>query len=386
MDGKKELNPQINRKTVPMHTRLKLFGKSAGRCQFCNDPVWRSDLTLTDGNFGEVAHIIAASEDGPRGGEDSVKLQIEYANLMLLCQQCHKEIDDNPGKYSAALLRDAKWKHENRIEIQTRHPEDIRKSTVVLFTVNIGNRIVPINPEAYRNAMFPKFPADERGIKFEKGDFNRDGEATYWTSCAQDIERKIKSHFEEGIDEKKIKHLSVFAIGPMPLLMFLGKCMGDTVPADLYQAHRNIADTNQTWSWPVDEEETKTSYIVNHHRVNNTDENVAMVLSVSGEISRDRYERFAEEDFSIYEITVADPSVHFLKSRKQLEGFSRVYRNLLNDIQATHGDLCRVSIIPAVPVSIAVECGRTILPTSDLDIFVCEYDSQGGYRTVLKIN
>lgn len=379
---------KIHRENVPQQTRLKLWVKAAGRCEFrgCNKPVWRNGLTLNDGNFGEVAHIIAASEDGPRGGKESTELRIEFSNLMLLCQRCHKAIDDNPEKYTSELLRKWKHEHENRIEIQTSYPEDIYKSTVVLFTVNIADRIVPINTEAYRNAMFPKFPVDEKGIKIARDDFNRDGNEAYWTAYAGDIERKIKSLFEEGIDEKVIKHLSVFAIGPMPLLMFLGKCIGDTIPADLYQAHRNIADTNHTWSWPVDEQETDTSYIVNHHRVNNTDENVAMVLSISGKISRDRYELFPEEHCSIYEITVTDPSVHFLKSRKQLEGFSRVYRNLLNHIQATHGDLCRVSIIPAVPVSIAVECGRAILPTSDPDIFVCEYDGQGGYRKVLKIN
>ena len=47
--------PQITRKNVPLHTKLKLFGRSAGRCEFspCNKPVWRNDLTLTEGNFGE---------------------------------------------------------------------------------------------------------------------------------------------------------------------------------------------------------------------------------------------------------------------------------------------------------------------------------------------
>ena len=62
---------------------------------------------------------------------------------------------------------------------------------------------------------------------------------------------------EEGIDGRKITHLSVFAIAPMPLLMFLGKCIGDTISSDLYQRHRNIADTNHAWSWPVEEQTQK---------------------------------------------------------------------------------------------------------------------------------
>ncbi len=56
---------------------------------------------------------------------------------MLLCQQCHKEIDDDPDKYTMELLRQWKQEHEKRIENQTNNSKDIHKSTVVLFTVRI---------------------------------------------------------------------------------------------------------------------------------------------------------------------------------------------------------------------------------------------------------
>ena len=113
----------INRRTIPEHTRLKLWVKAAGRCQFsgCNEPVWRNKLTLSDRNFAEVAHIVASSEGGPRGSEESADLQIDYSNLILLCQRCHKEIDDDPDRYPAKLLRQWKQEHENRIETQTSH-------------------------------------------------------------------------------------------------------------------------------------------------------------------------------------------------------------------------------------------------------------------------
>lgn len=380
--------PKINRDTVPLHTRLKLWVKSAGRCEFngCNEPVWRNNLTLSDGNFGDVAHIIGASEDGPRGNKESLNLQIEYSNLMLMCQRCHKEIDNNPEKYTVEKLREWKWKHEDRIEIQTNYPEDIHKSTVLLFSVNIGDRIVPINSEAYRNAMFPKYPTDEKGISISKNSFDGHNDPEYWQAFAIEIQQQIKWHFNVGINDEKIKHLSVFAIGPMPLLMFLGKCIGDTVPADLFQRHRNIDDTSHNWSWSEEKQETETLYITNSVRVDENHTNIAIVLSLSGKIRSDRYEKFTSDNFSVYEITIEEPSLFFLKSRKQVESFSREYRKLLNNIQAIHGDSCKVFIIPAVPAPIAVECGRVLLPKTDPEISVCEYDDQKGYRTVLKIN
>ncbi len=385
MNTKKKSKSEIN--TVPQHTRLKLWVKAAGMCEFpgCDEPVWRNNLTLRDGNFGEVAHIIGSSKDGPRGSDESTDLQVAYSNLMLLCQRCHKEIDDDTDRYSVELLRQWKQEHEERIEIQISHSGDIYKSTVVLFTVKIKDRITPINRAAYRNAMFPKYPVDE-GIKIDNQDFDRNGDESEWEAYARVIDRKIKSRVEEGIDENRVKHISVFAIGPMPLLMFLGKCIGDTIPTDIYQSHRNIKDTSKTWSWHAEEGEVHTSYTVKRIKIAEKSENVAIVLALSDTIEKDKYANFVDDTFSIYEITIGEPSPHFLKNAKQLEHFSYEYRKLLNQIQATHGHRCKIYILSAVPISVAVECGRVLFPTKDPDIFACEYYGQSGFRKVLKIN
>ena len=373
-------------KDVSQHTRLKLWVKSAGRCEFhgCNEPLWRNGLTLSDGNFGEVAHIVGSSEGGPRGSEESADLRIDYSNLMLLCQRCHKAIDDDPDRYTTELLRQWKHDHEKRIEIQTNHSTEDCKSTVVLFTVRIKDRITPINREAYRNAIFPKYPVDD-GIKIDNQDFDRHGDKSEWEAYAKVIERKIKARVEEGIEREAVKHFSIFAIGPQPLLMFLGKCIGDTIPANLYQSHRNIEDTSQTWTWQEEERETQTPYIVKPIKVVEDSQNVAIILALSDTIEKDKYANLVDDTFSLYKITIENPSPHFLKNPEQIERFSCEYRRLLNQVQATHGHRCQVFILPAVPVSIAVECGRVLLPTKDPEIFACEYYNQEGFREVLKI-
>lgn len=68
-----------NRKKIPETTKLQLWVAAAGRCEFkgCNEQVWRNGLTLSAGNFSEVAHIIGSSKDGPRGTEESESLQTE---------------------------------------------------------------------------------------------------------------------------------------------------------------------------------------------------------------------------------------------------------------------------------------------------------------------
>ena len=67
-------------------------------------------------------------------------------------------------------------------------------------------------------------------------------------------------------------------------------------------------------------QDTETCYIVNPLRINKTGGNVAIVLSLSGKIDSDRYKGLVSENFSLYEITIEEPSIYFLKSRKQIEG------------------------------------------------------------------
>ena len=113
---------------------------------------------------------------------------------------------------------------------------------------------------------------------------------------------------------------------------------------------------------------------------------VFLKLAISDIISLDKYDNLIV-DSSIYQITVSEPSQHFLNSKRKLEIFSYEYRKLLNKIQAKHGKKCKIFILPAVPVSIAVECGRVILPTKDPEIYACEYyREKGEFQNVLKIN
>ena len=97
------------RSAIPAKIKLKLWVKSAGICQYrgCPKRLWRDDLTLSEANFADVAHIIGASKYGPRGLEESEDLQTKYSNLMLLCKDHHTLIDDKEHSkdYPETLLQ-----------------------------------------------------------------------------------------------------------------------------------------------------------------------------------------------------------------------------------------------------------------------------------------
>ena len=96
-----------------------LWGRAAG---ICSNPTCRADLTAilqesNSYNVGEMAHIIARSEDGPRG--ESGGGSDKYANLILLCPTCHRHIDKSPdGTYTLEQLHQWKQNHESAIRFR----------------------------------------------------------------------------------------------------------------------------------------------------------------------------------------------------------------------------------------------------------------------------
>jgi hypothetical protein len=100
-----------------LRTKLRLFADAAGYCQRpdCRKRLF-SDEGGPDYNIAEMAHIFAASDSGPRAdknlpGND----RAGYANLILLCPNCHTEIDKNQAAFPDELLREWKRTHKEKI-------------------------------------------------------------------------------------------------------------------------------------------------------------------------------------------------------------------------------------------------------------------------------
>ncbi|MEQ8624633.1 MAG: hypothetical protein RJQ00_07265 [Vicingaceae bacterium] len=101
---------------ISLKTHKILWGKSGNRCAF---PECRIELvvdeSLTDDPsiIGQEAHIVARSPDGPRGDNEMNNGERDkYSNLILLCGNHHKIIDDQQEEYTIKKLQKFKSKHE----------------------------------------------------------------------------------------------------------------------------------------------------------------------------------------------------------------------------------------------------------------------------------
>jgi hypothetical protein len=357
---------------VSVKTRAVLWARGAGRCHYCNALLIGDYISGNeDANFGFVAHIVAEQPGGPRG--DPVRsplLADDVGNLMLMCYPHHKLIDvDEPTNYPEQQLLEMKAAHEERIAIVSTITPD-KASHVLRYGAKIGDKESPVSFQRVRVAMLPKrYPVDGRSIGIEiLGNALTDGEDKFWENEPDNLRRQFDTLIRPRISERDIAHLSVFALAPIPLLVELGRVLGDITPADVYQLHREPAG----WSWAS--EGPRINYEVEEPI--RTGRHVALKLGVSAVINDSRITSVLGDDTAIWSLAANKPGNDVMRYSEDLVEFRRLMRRLYNDIKSKHGEQAVIHVFPAVPVSVAVELGRVRMPKADLPLLV--YDQRPG--------
>ena len=368
-------------------TKLELWVKTGGRCEYpgCNQILWRDGVTLAKMNASYIAHIISDSPKGPRGHVTlSKKLDKAFSNLMLMCDKHHRLIDKEQLKqHPAELLRAFKKEHEERIEWLTGLTSK-RKTHVLSFSANIGEKKPNHDFEKICEAVLSnkKYPASNPGIEIDltKTDA-KDHERNYWKNAQQEITRQVKAGLSQKYGGESVKHLSIFALSPIPLLIQLGAEVGDIRPADIYQYHRS--SDNWVWSGKMPR---SFRYVIKKPSAPRKGVPVVLNLSLSGTIHEQEISKAIPGEIDTYSLTIPNPHRDFLKSKSQLKLFKHEICALLQEIRQSYGPSVQINIFPAVPASIAVEIGRCLLPKTDPKIHVYDHNKKTkGFKKTITI-
>ena len=361
----------------------ELWARAAGRCQFngCNRLLFKSSVTQESVNASQQAHIWSFSETGPRGWgpfRRSLNKINDISNLMLLCHECHKKIDQHQdgGRYPSSLLIDWKSTHEKRVEVVTGIAPE-KKSHVVLYGANIGTEKSPMQLYDCIQSMFPgRYPASERPIELSMRSELRDCSSDYWRAEKQHLLQAFERRVAPVVDQDPCKHFSVFALAPQPLLILLGTLFTDKVSVETYQLHREP----KGWTW-LDE---PSDFEFKIRRPADFDHPPALILALSDHVEKERVEREFEHDVSTWVVTIPKPHNDFLKSRAQLSIFRQTIRQLMVDIKHLHGDEQLLSIFPVMPIACAIEMGRARMPKADMPwvLYDHDYATQRFHQTI----
>lgn len=90
---------------VPVRVQKLIWGTFAGRCAMCRKRLVHDDAGGALSLVGEIAHIVGAKESAPRGRARCAGSRAGPENLLLLCRDHHKIIDDNERLYPPERLR-----------------------------------------------------------------------------------------------------------------------------------------------------------------------------------------------------------------------------------------------------------------------------------------
>lgn len=342
-------------------TKLLVWGRAAGRCQFKNcQKTLDHDLIAgkAEINAAYLAHVVASSPKGPRGHPTrSHQLSDDASNIMLMCDVHHRIID---GKrtwqdYPEELLLQWKREHEEWVDLALSSGPDSR-SHILQFSAPIGPNETAVPFDDCVSAIMPdRTPAERRSIEIKvRGMHFQDSEESYWNvqpeTLRHGVSQNVKGRFESG----DIRHLSIFGLAPIPLLMELGRLVSDISDVDVYERHREPAQ----WKWPEDGPEVSFSRTKGREGT----KKVALKLSVTSHIADDRVTDVIGDDVSIWDIS-SDPQAHgVIRHKSDLSRYRSIVRATLDEIKNAHGMGVTLSVFPAVPVSCAVEFGRVWQP------------------------
>lgn len=298
---------------------------------------------------------------------------------MLMCDTHHRLIDkEDVDGHPVDYLQRMKAEHEARVELQTKLTKE-NQTHLLLYGANIGHHSSPLTWDIGYEAIFPnRYPADTRAIEIGlNNSASRDDEEHYWTLEKTNLQKNFQRLVKTQINDGHIKHLSVFALAPQPLLIELGRLISDLIPTNVYQLKREPS----TWSW-LDGDGAK--YILSEPTADKSQ--VALNISLSATIDNSRIIKVLGDDVSIWTLSIDKPNNDYLKSEKSLENFRVQARSAFDVIKARHGHDSVLNVFPAMPVAASVEFGRVWQPKADMEMIIYDENrSKGGFVKALEI-
>jgi hypothetical protein len=360
-----------------------LLIKSGGRCQYkgCNISLYQDLITKRFFNKAYLAHIVADSPGGPRGDVTrSTLLAKELSNIMLLCDTHHRLIDRiEVDEHSESLLLEMKKEQEERIErITAINPNS--QSHIITYKANVGQHTPVLLYETLVEYLLPEhYPAQSNTIDLGLTDSPiRDKDEEFWITEVKVLNENFNQRLVNSIRQQNIKHISLFAFAPMPLLVKLGTLINDIQNVEIYQPIRNPK------TWKLSNDSIDTTYKISKPKSINP--LVALNISLSATINNERITKMLGDDCSIYTLTIDTPFNDYLQSKIQLQDFSIAMRHLFDEIKSNYTSKTELHIFPAMPIAIAIELGRIWMPKADMPLTIYDENKTfNGFNKTIEI-
>jgi 5-methylcytosine-specific restriction endonuclease McrA len=382
-------NTEVHRKDVPESTRIRVWAKSAGRCVLCASYLLDGADTFWHAiPVGQVAHIVGAvsGKNAPRGESelDAIERASEE-NLLLLCYRCHKRIDDKTHRsnYTVDFLTGKKQSHERRVREVTDFAT-LRPTSVVTVSADIRGTAAPVSlaqvAEALRYEGYTGMGDDTHNGAFTLHLAGNANDGWAWDAHRTDLNR-LTSRVAEAIEAGDIESVSVFALAPIPSLVYLGSRLDDKTETRLFRRKR--VDDVTAWAWE-DGITTPTFDIVLTQAHTPSDE-ATMIVELSSPVKESR---LSSRLASLPRVTISPegqmPHPELISTRASLDEFARAWRKALAHIESEFSDVRTLHLVASVPAPAAIAMGRNRMRSAQPKLIVYQLDNES-YEAALEV-
>lgn len=384
-------NTLAKREDIKDSVRNALWARTAGRCTICNRRLLGDSRTYMHSVLlAELAHNVGATagENSPRRTHRGGVIDTEAEeNLLLLCHDCHRLIDhpDHIDFFPPEKLREIKESFERRIEMVTENGGLTRTAALRVGSQIRGSLALASQREVAETLLAVNYLGlveTQRSGDFTCRINGKVGGRGYWEAAQQSVDDAMDL-VRQAVDSGDVEHISVFAIAPVPLLVYLGSKLDDKTRTRIFQKQR---DQYLGWSWvdhgdPVDFDVLLTEPISDA----SCDE-VVLTCAITSQVNTDLLPEGISQlpRIEIHPYRVA-PSPTLLSHEQSLANFAARWRDALARAESLVRGARRWHLVASAPVSVAIEAGRGVMGDAHPPVVVYERENDC-YTRVLVIN
>lgn len=293
-----------------------------------------------------------------------MEARADFENLLLLCRNCHKPVDDGGqrGLFTVEVLTEKKRAFEQRIAeltalavapqavvlrmvgtIRGSQPE-LTTRTVQLATVHSGYFPTTLEGRVGRDVEIDLREMEERMTP------------ELFSEHATRINRHVNK-INDAVRKDQVERLAVFAFARIPLLIHLGAQLSDKAEMLVFDRHRS-APEEERWIWPISAEPPQFEFT---RLLTGTENLVTLIVNLSGSVDPMELPQEIVRRHHVYVLRPdrgITPAQGLIGSREALQAFERKLSEAFAHLEAQHAGLRHLNVAGAIPLSAGVSIGR----------------------------
>ena len=220
-----------------------------------------------------------------------------------------------------------------------------------MFTTPVGDKIcTPSRSQIFQALSGGFYPARDNP---EHINFNGDEVDYHDPAQWQYLSSQVRARVRRFMEAESPEHISVFAFAPIPLLVVLGRALGDVQPNAVFQPHRT-----SNWDWQ-DASASDPPLNPDFPEVETDVAEVALKVEISTVVHDDHIFAAVGRRLPVYRIGLENPAVYSIGTEASLIAFKATLLTMMEQICEQQPQVEKIHLFAAVPPAIAVAIGQT---------------------------